>query len=94
MVIHSPDETKLFDMNLLYPAKQLRWPDGGVQRSWVLGTPEFEALLETKVGRVVSRLVLGPFERGNMRIYIIATWRNPGRVQMRFDIQYIPKRAR
>jgi hypothetical protein len=94
MVVDSPEETKLFVRNQLYPAKQLRWPDGGAQRYWVHGTPEFEALLGTKVGRLVSRLVLGAFERGSKRISNIVTWGDAGRVQMRFDIQHVPKRAR
>jgi hypothetical protein len=94
LVVDSTVETKEFVKNQLYPMKGLRWPDGGVQRSWVNGKPEFEALLGTKVGRVVARLVLGAFERGSKRIYNIVTWGDAGRVQMRFDIQHVPKRAR
>ena len=50
IVVDTTVETKEFVKNLLYPMKGLRRPDGRVQRSWVNGTLEFEALLGTKVG--------------------------------------------
>lgn len=42
-------------------------------RDWVYGTPEYKALLGTRIGGVVATLVLGSFPRGTKRITQIRT---------------------
>lgn len=55
-------------------------------RTWDTNTPEFYAILGTRIGRLVANIVLGSFSRGTRQIRRIVTW--PGRVgiDMRFDI--------
>lgn len=58
--------------------------------TWEDGTPEYDALLGTRIGRLISYIVLGGFERGSVRIARVVTWSSwlPGpRPTMRFDIE-------
>ena len=52
---------------------------------------DFQALLGTRIGKIVAYLVLGAFERGTRRIARIVTWRagSPRSLQMRFDIERV-----
>lgn len=80
-------DTKGFVATKLYvPSNGLSWPDPE-HRVWGSGTPEFEALLGTKLGRFVARFVLGAFEKGSRRISRILTWCENCHLQMRFDIE-------
>lgn len=53
---------------------------------WEYGTPEFEALLGTRLGRHVAFLILGALERGTRRIESIRTWYAFQELQMQFII--------
>lgn len=65
------------------------WPSCGEQE-WAFGTPEYDALLGTRLGKVAAYIVLGAFDRGTRRIARIVTW--PGRgnsPNMRFEIEIL-----
>ncbi|QQK45797.1 Beta-glucuronidase [Penicillium digitatum] len=66
----------------------LSWPDGQI-RDWVPGTPEFEALLGTKLGQTVAHLVLGAFRRGTHRISRIRVFDSFEALQLQFAIEEI-----
>ncbi|KAJ5580264.1 uncharacterized protein N7459_006249 [Penicillium hispanicum] len=88
-------DTKPFVQNKLYVRRNgLRWPVFEPQ-SWERGTPQYEGLLGTRIGKVVAYLVLGAFERGSRRISRIVTWIEEEMydLQMRFDIEEIEERA-
>lgn len=75
--------------NKLYSqANGLSWPDPNV-RIWEYGTPEYQALLGTPIGKMVAALVLGAFPRGTRRIVRIASWQvgSSNMPQLRFDIE-------
>ena len=63
--------------------------------SWEYGTADYQALLATRIGKLVVYLVLGGFERGTRRIARVATWFNTNHLadttnlQMRFDIEEV-----
>lgn len=55
------------------------------------GTPDFQAVLGSKIGRTVAYLVLGAFPRGTAKISKIFLWQveeNSEGIEMRFDIQH------
>lgn len=62
---------------------------------WEYGTPDYKALLATRIGKIVVYLLLGGSERGTRRIARIVTWfdineMNGSRnLQMRFDIERV-----
>lgn len=64
----------------------LSWPDSTL-RIWEYGTPEYQALLGTPLGKSVAALLLGAFARGTRRIARIASWEVHGCAQLRFDIE-------
>ncbi|KAJ5167133.1 uncharacterized protein N7482_005914 [Penicillium canariense] len=72
------------------PTLNLSWPDQ-TPRSWIYGTPEYDGLLGTRIGKLVAYLVLGAFARGTRRISQIVTKSNHGGESacMRFDIETI-----
>lgn len=56
--------------------------------TWAHGTPEYDALLGTRIGKLISYIVLGGFERGSFRIAQVVTWPSwllGARANMRFD---------
>ncbi|KAJ5590067.1 hypothetical protein N7450_004039 [Penicillium hetheringtonii] len=63
--------------------------------TWEYGTADYQALLATRIGKLVVYLVLGAFERGTRRIARVATWFHTNRLadttnlQMRFDIEEV-----
>ena len=81
----------------LYTARNnLDWPwkmsiDLGPQYTvaWEDGTEEYDALLGTKIGKLVAYIVLGAFPRGTRRIARIVTWPTDARggANIRFDIE-------
>lgn len=62
------------------------WNNGQVA-IWEEIDGDFQALLGTRIGKVVAYMVLGAFDRGTRRIARIATWHAMGGVHMRFDIE-------
>jgi hypothetical protein len=60
---------------------------------WPYGTPPFDALLGTALGKVVAVLVLGAFPRGTRRIVRIVTawapYRGGNLPDFRFDIETV-----
>ncbi|KAJ5765327.1 hypothetical protein N7520_004886 [Penicillium odoratum] len=65
------------------------WADD-VPRTWEYGTPEYDGLIGTRIGRVIAYFVLGAYDRGTHRISSIVTYPCPtGGVHMRFDIEAI-----
>ncbi|KAJ5671377.1 hypothetical protein N7507_000504 [Penicillium longicatenatum] len=59
--------------------------------AWDYGTPEYDGLLGTRIGRVVAYLILEAFERGARRISRITTYMSEGlsATHLRFDIEAI-----
>ncbi|KAJ5719756.1 hypothetical protein N7493_007334 [Penicillium malachiteum] len=51
------------------------------------GTPEYQALIGTEIGRIVAGLVLSAFPRGTARISRVFTSNVVGMAQMRLDIE-------
>ncbi|KAJ6131511.1 hypothetical protein N7523_001217 [Penicillium sp. IBT 18751x] len=87
-------ETLHFVRRRLYPAHSIPWPNEKPQ-TWAFGTPEYEALLGTRIGKMVAYIVLGGFERGTRRIGQIRTWSTAqGFVNLRFDIKSTEKEHR
>jgi hypothetical protein len=93
------EETIGFVEETLYPANDLQWSTGPAwqyswqytPRTWAYGTSEYDALLGTRIGKLVAYIVLGAFPRGTRRIERIVTW--PGvdlSCHMRFDIESTP----
>lgn len=81
-----------FIKRTLYPENDLEWPSRMLRRyipsTWAFGTPEYDALLATPIGRTISYLVLGAYPRGTHRIVRVVTWPcSPIAVHMRFDIE-------
>lgn len=62
-------------------------------RIWSYESPEYDAILGTRIGKIVAYLVLGAFERGAKRISRIVTYSLRTRpdyfIHMRFDIESI-----
>lgn len=82
-------DTLGFVSECLYtPSNGLQWPDEET-RYWDYDTPEFKALLGTKIGQTVAHIILGAFERGSRRISRIGTSFLFDFLQMRFEIQKI-----
>lgn len=93
----NPEATD-FIKNKLYSATNgISWPDTK-PRSWEHGTPEYQALLGTQLGKTVVYLVLGGFVRGTREITRVVTWQSKSykrrgfrvRCHIRFDIDLIP----
>lgn len=85
------EETFAFVQRQLYTeAHGLQWPNWGPQ-AWDIGTPQYDALLGTRIGKVVAYLVLGAFDRGTRRIKQIYTWPSMSgyAVNFRFGIEII-----
>lgn len=59
-----------------------------VPQTWEHGSPEYDGLLGTRIGKVVAYLVLGAFPRGTRRISRIVTYSSKGKnyIHMRFDL--------
>ena len=82
-------DTLSFVRDVLYTeANGLVWPDDKIH-DWKLGTPEFEALLGTKLGKTVAHFVLGAFRRGTHRISQIRTFHTFETLQLRFSIEEV-----
>ncbi|KAK4864870.1 hypothetical protein LT330_001493 [Penicillium expansum] len=82
-------DTRSFVRDELYTRSNgLAWPDDQI-RDWVSGTPEFEALLGTKLGQTVAYLVLGAFRRGTRRISRIRIYHSFEALQLQFAIEEI-----
>ena len=87
-VVHKP--TKHFVKKQLYTKeKGLSWPDEELVE-WPRGTPEYKALLGTKIGCVVAYMLLGAFPAGTRRISGIMTCTHYLTLYMRFDIEPVP----
>lgn len=69
---------------------KLSWPDPKA-RIWEHGTPEYQALLGTPIGKMVAAMVLGGFAPGTRRIARIASWQAGSNLmpQLRFDIERV-----
>ncbi|KAJ5783315.1 uncharacterized protein N7518_008992 [Penicillium psychrosexuale] len=78
-------DTRSFVMDELYTeANGYTWEKDTI--NCIPGTPEFEALLGTKLGRTVAHLVLGAFKRGTRRISQIKVFDNFEALQLEFSI--------
>ncbi|KAJ5640966.1 hypothetical protein N7528_000591 [Penicillium herquei] len=82
----NPNTKPLIADQIYGPHNGLQWPDTE-PRVWRRGTAEYEAILGTKLGRFVARIVIGSFEPGSRRIAQIFTWCHNRLLQLRFDIQ-------
>ncbi|KAJ5390246.1 uncharacterized protein N7496_001314 [Penicillium cataractarum] len=88
------EQTGKLIKDLLYTSERsIPWPGKYGQRdSWEWNTPEYQALLGTRLGKLVAYLVLGSYERGKRRIARIITYRTGDSPwpHMRFDIEDTP----
>lgn len=60
------------------------------------GTPEYQTLLGTPIGKLVAHLVLGAYERGTRHISRVTIWwtgPRQNRAQVQFDIETIHHKA-
>lgn len=82
-------DTRSFVRNELYTEfNGLTLSDDQIH-DWVSGTPEFEALLGTKLGQTVAHLILGAFKRGTRRISRIRIYETFEALQLQFAIEEI-----
>lgn len=58
---------------------------------WDYGSPEYQKLLGTRLGKLTAYMLLGAFDRGSRRIARVVTWTNPsfGTPWVRFDIEVV-----
>ncbi|KAJ5353609.1 hypothetical protein N7541_006173 [Penicillium brevicompactum] len=88
------EDTRGFMQDYLYTAENgLEWYDE-TELDWYPGSPEFEALLGTRLGGLVVNLILGSLERGTRRISKIRTFFCWGDLHMRLMIEEIPKNTK
>ncbi|KAJ5108194.1 hypothetical protein N7456_004869 [Penicillium angulare] len=88
------DTIQLISSEQLYGVHNgLQWPS--IQRlTYDHGTAEYDALLGTRIGKVVAYLVLGAWPRGTRRISQITTCANTvGAGILRFDIEAVGRGA-
>lgn len=87
-------KTKGLIIDELYPSIGVEWlPDHCDEHTptiWEFGTPGYDAILGSPIGRLVAFIVLGGFPRGTHRIRKIVIWPNTKMQEaasdMRFDI--------
>lgn len=80
----SNEETKLF--------VNARFNLTSDEKVWESDAPEFQAMLGTRIGKVVAYLMIGAYQRGTRKISRIAMWKTGHHVkciQARFDIEAI-----
>jgi hypothetical protein len=92
------EETAPFVKDLLYSENNinrrgLSWP-ASVPQVWDYGTPEYDGLIGSRIGKFVAYLVLSAFLRGTRRIARIDTWASKTeiwdhRLHIRFDIELV-----
>ncbi|KAJ5983366.1 hypothetical protein N7481_005465 [Penicillium waksmanii] len=67
------------------------WPSGSGLQEWNHGTPQFDALMGTRIGKTVASILLSAFPRGTRRIGKIATWPCASSANIRFDLDvFVP----
>lgn len=64
-------------------------------QTWIHGSDEYDALLGSRIGKVVAYLVLGGYKRGTRQITRIVTWpaERRGALMIRFDIETVESAA-
>ncbi|KAJ5799331.1 uncharacterized protein N7518_001399 [Penicillium psychrosexuale] len=84
--------TKNFVQDVLYSSRNgLTWPPAcDAPLIWQYNTPEYQALLGTRVGKCAVYLVLEIFPRGTYYISRVMTWDQSSSLEIRFDIEPIP----
>lgn len=87
-------QTQAFIHQILYTNERLgyTWSDRpGDHRVWDRNSPEYQALLGTRIGKIVLYVILASYPRGTRRIARVVTYRIPdeGTIHMRFDIENI-----
>ncbi|KAJ5359138.1 uncharacterized protein N7496_011551 [Penicillium cataractarum] len=86
--------TKSIVRKIYKEGNSLGYPDPRLQgRVWEWGTPEYQALLGTEIGKVVAYFVLGAFGKGKRRIVRVVSWALPGNPSLEFDIEKIDPAA-
>lgn len=84
------DTYPLIQQYIYGQTNQLTWPDSGEQ-TWDIARDAdvFDMLIGTRIGKLVSYLVLGGFDRGTRSIARIVTRPSRGEnaIHMRFDIE-------
>ncbi|KAJ5390764.1 uncharacterized protein N7496_001832 [Penicillium cataractarum] len=92
-------QTQAFIKRLLYTTERLgyTWYDRpGDHRVWERNSPEYQALLGTRIGKIVLYLILASYLRGSRRITRIVTYHIAGSmtVNIRFDIETLGRSSR
>jgi hypothetical protein len=92
--IENSDTRGLIKKKIYTGANSLSYPDPEQPgRVWERGTPEYQALLGTEIGKVMACFVLGAFGQGNRRISRIVSWALPGSPYLELDIEKIDRGA-
>jgi hypothetical protein len=91
-IVHK--QTRAFITQFLYTTERLgyTWIERpGDHRTWERGTAEYQALLGTRMGKIVAYLVLASYPRGTRSIARVVTYRidNSASINMRFDIESV-----
>lgn len=67
------------------------WPSGSCLQEWNHSTPQFFALMGTRIGKTVVSTLLSAFPRGTRRVGKIATWPCGSAANIRFDLDvFVP----
>ncbi|KAJ5628822.1 hypothetical protein N7490_011050 [Penicillium lividum] len=84
------EETLAYAHERLYPSLNLEWHDH-TPWTYEYGMPQYDALMGTRIGKVVAYIVLGAFPRGTHRIsqIVMQTGWVGASLNMRFDIERI-----
>lgn len=84
-------ETQPFVIHKLYTPEHGLDPTNPVMHEWMYGTPEYQGILGTRIGKMVGYLMLNSFEPGTRRISKIVTMgSSPYKLHIRFDIEKPP----
>ncbi|KAJ5953310.1 hypothetical protein N7454_000206 [Penicillium verhagenii] len=81
------EETNSFMWTFIYP----EWKKGlrdAPPKSFAYNTADYQALLGTRIGKVVVYFLLNTFARGTRRISKIVSWVENYTLQLRFDIEH------
>jgi hypothetical protein len=92
-------QTQAFIKRLLYTTERLgyTWFDHpGDRRVWKRNSPEYQALLGTRIGKIALYLILVSYPRGSRRIARIVTYHLADimTVNIRFDIETLRRSSR
>ncbi|OQE30008.1 hypothetical protein PENSTE_c002G08227 [Penicillium steckii] len=88
-VVVNEDTSHLIRRLLYTRDRGLEWPDR-TRRHWEISTPEYQALLGSRIGKVAGYFIIGAFPRGTRQISRIVCWAGIlDSITLRFDLEDI-----